>query len=645
MAILAQNMLLLNDVNYGYWKVRMRANLRGADEDIWTVVQSGWEEPWVMQEDGLKIPKLKTKWTATEKKLSRFNARALDTIFSSVDGKQFELIQGCESAKEAWDILQNAFEGTANVRRIRLDLLASQFEDIKMRDDEKIGDFSAKLSSIANEAQVLGKKYEDAKLVKKFLRCLPTRFAAHKAAITLTMNTDELKFAEVVGILKAEEMELESKCSKPAQDSRITVDEDIQRAKKLEESIHLMIQKLEETMNLLYKMSNDRLPKEEERQRQGMVCFNCHGIGHVRTDCPSFKRKEIKCNGCNGYGHIKSDCVNTKKLKMKRSCSDKKPESKEDSLNFVSLHGVIGSENDITKGEIRMSGVSHTNADASHSDTESDLDADLLAEYKVLFGKFAELSHENLQLIKDNDILKAQVNLREMEQTDTKGESKCRMTKNNDEDELQSLKRVIAEQSRVQQESEIKFHQMKQLLNQELEKSQLLESQLTEINKRVRMLTTGTSTLDHLLTLGQCPSMSTGLGFRGFASKTTEAGEKTIFVKEAPKAKEEKKPEEIKSPATKVETKEDVSRKRGNGCHFCGKIGHTVAFCYSWRNQIERAWRMNLCYVEPRRYGHVWIAKKNLYPKFTKDVSHEHTNVSYIRNTELEEPVRWPRRY
>ena len=90
-------------------------------------------------------------------------------------------------------------------------------------------------------------------------------------------------------------MELESKCSKPAQDFRITANENIQRAKKLEESIHLMIQKLEETMSLLYKMSNNRLRREEERhKRQKVVCFNCHGIGHVKTDCPSFKRKEIK---------------------------------------------------------------------------------------------------------------------------------------------------------------------------------------------------------------------------------------------------------------------------------------------------------------------------------------------------------------
>ncbi|KAG2280343.1 hypothetical protein Bca52824_051563 [Brassica carinata] len=75
----------------------------------------------------------------------------------------------------------------------------------------------------------------------------------------------------------------------------------------------------------------------------------------------------------------------------------------------------MGSEKDITKGEFRASYVSHTNSDASHNDTESDLHTDLVVEYQVLFGKFAELSQENLQLIKDKAMLKAQVNILEME--------------------------------------------------------------------------------------------------------------------------------------------------------------------------------------------------------------------------------------
>ena len=182
---------------------------------------------------------------------------------------------------------------------------------------------------------------------------------------------------------------------------------------------------------------------------------------------------------------------------MKRSCSDKKPERKEDAHSFMALHGVMGSEKDITKGEFRVSCVSHTNSDASHTDTESDLDVDLVTEYQVLFGKFTELSREKLQLIKDKAMLKVQVNIIEMEQTDTKGESKCRMTENDEEDELQSLKRVSAEQNRAQQESEIKFHQMKHLLNQELEKSQLMERQLTEKYKKVRMLNTESASVDH----------------------------------------------------------------------------------------------------------------------------------------------------
>ena len=124
-----------------------------------------------------------------------------------------------------------------------------------------------------------------------------------------------------------------------------------------------MIQKLEKK-NLLYRMSNNRLPREEERHKmQEIVYFNCHGIGHDKTDCTSFKRKEIKCNRCNGYGHIKSECVNTKNMKMKRICSDKKPERKKDAINFVALHGVMGSKKDITKGELRASCVSHINSD------------------------------------------------------------------------------------------------------------------------------------------------------------------------------------------------------------------------------------------------------------------------------------------
>lgn len=57
----------------------MKASLRETNEDVSTVFQCGWEEPYLTLEDGLKTPKLNTKWTA-KKKLSVFNAKALDSL-------------------------------------------------------------------------------------------------------------------------------------------------------------------------------------------------------------------------------------------------------------------------------------------------------------------------------------------------------------------------------------------------------------------------------------------------------------------------------------------------------------------------------------------------------------------------------------
>ena len=57
-----------------------------------------------------------------------------------------------------------------------MDILASEFENLTMENEESSEEFSSRLSSISQEAVVLGKRYKDKKLVKKFLRSLPDKF-------------------------------------------------------------------------------------------------------------------------------------------------------------------------------------------------------------------------------------------------------------------------------------------------------------------------------------------------------------------------------------------------------------------------------------------------------------------------------------
>ncbi|CAA7027777.1 unnamed protein product [Microthlaspi erraticum] len=188
--------------------MKMRAVIRGIHEDAWTAVETGWSAPTALGEDGSQVPKDKLLWTDDEKSLAKYNARAISAIFNAVNEKQFERIQCCESAKVAWDKLKQAYEGTLNVKRSRIDMLATRFENLRMGESETVEEFSGKLSSIANEAQNMGKKYKDKKLVKKLLRSLPPKFESKKTAMGTALDTDNMDLDEIVGHLQAYEMEI-----------------------------------------------------------------------------------------------------------------------------------------------------------------------------------------------------------------------------------------------------------------------------------------------------------------------------------------------------------------------------------------------------------------------------------------------------
>jgi hypothetical protein len=55
-------------------------------------------------------------------------------------------------------------------------MLVSDFERIRMLEDETFNEFYDKISDIRNSMINLGKNVLDAKLIKKILRSLPKRF-------------------------------------------------------------------------------------------------------------------------------------------------------------------------------------------------------------------------------------------------------------------------------------------------------------------------------------------------------------------------------------------------------------------------------------------------------------------------------------
>ena len=68
---------------------------------------------------------------------------------------EYDLISSCESAKEIWDLLKTTYEGTEEIRKSKLDLFSTQFEDFTMNDGELIHEVRTRFSKIIDELMFL----------------------------------------------------------------------------------------------------------------------------------------------------------------------------------------------------------------------------------------------------------------------------------------------------------------------------------------------------------------------------------------------------------------------------------------------------------------------------------------------------------
>ena len=81
-----------------------------------------------------------------------------------------------KTAKEAWTVLKTTYERTKKVKDTKLQMLTTQFEEVKMSDDKSFNSFYGRLNEIVIAKLNLREKIEDAKVVRKVLRSLPKSF-------------------------------------------------------------------------------------------------------------------------------------------------------------------------------------------------------------------------------------------------------------------------------------------------------------------------------------------------------------------------------------------------------------------------------------------------------------------------------------
>ncbi|KAF2554149.1 hypothetical protein F2Q68_00036232 [Brassica cretica] len=179
-------------------------------------------------------------------------------------------------------------------------------------------------------------------------------------------------------------------------------------------------------------------------------------------------------------------------------------------------------------------------------------------------------------------MLKAQINILELDQPSTK--TKAYSIDRESDQEVLALKRAMTEQERVRKEAEAHVQRLSDLLAVETDRSRLLESQLTENHKKVRMLSAGTATLDHILTLGQCPSLNIGLGYKGSTSKATETKQ---AENEAENEVKDESEEDNEPEMTKVDLDQGKVHKNHSSSDVIGGIYQIIMTENKEKHQVE----------------------------------------------------------
>ncbi|KAH0715005.1 hypothetical protein KY284_007910 [Solanum tuberosum] len=160
---------LFNRQYYSWWKTRMEDFIQVEDYELLVRVTDGPLMPTIKDSEGKYIPKPKSQYAEADYKMLGKNAKAKCILVSGLGHDEFDRISGCTFAKQIWDTLQNAHEGTTQMnvestkrsecsKEKNLALKVTNENDESDLDEEDIALISRNFTKICKKGMNFGKK-------------------------------------------------------------------------------------------------------------------------------------------------------------------------------------------------------------------------------------------------------------------------------------------------------------------------------------------------------------------------------------------------------------------------------------------------------------------------------------------------------
>lgn len=256
---------------YDFWQIRMKTIMIA--QDLWDLVETGYEAGDENHER-LRLNRRK-------------DARALSVIQQGVHDDVFSRIAAAATAKQAWVLLRNEYQGDNKVKMVRLQGLRRDFETIQMKDGEVVSDFLSKVMKLVNQQRAYGEDVTDQKVVEKVLRSLPDRWNHVVAAIEESKDLSTLSYDQLMGSLQAHEVRLNRNVQPVEEEHAFQAKED------------------ESGYSFRGRGRGSARGRGRGRGRgfgrgRGVQCYNCNRFGHVSSECWSEPQANAAIEGEDG---------------------------------------------------------------------------------------------------------------------------------------------------------------------------------------------------------------------------------------------------------------------------------------------------------------------------------------------------------
>ncbi|KAK2391319.1 hypothetical protein QL285_064791 [Trifolium repens] len=260
--------------NWNRWMKQMIV-LFGA-QDVLELVIEGYVPAAADATDAQKLAQKDTK---------KKDQRALFYIHQCVDENVFEKIADSETAKAAWDTLIRCYGGDASVKKVKLQSLRKQYENLNMKNNEKVPEYISRMILITNEMKACGETLSEQVIIEKVLRSLTPQFDYIVVAIEHSKDLSTMKVEELQSSLEAHELRMTERTSE----------------REAEQALKASFVKKDQKQNrhgraqmseAFYSDMKKYQKRKEKSDKKNVQCYCCKNFGHYANDCLLNKERE-----------------------------------------------------------------------------------------------------------------------------------------------------------------------------------------------------------------------------------------------------------------------------------------------------------------------------------------------------------------